>query len=182
MGDETLPIKSSGLTKDDIALMVRELVLVTLPTKTPATFPNGYGVTAISPSRFSSAIRTIHKTIAAVCAWISLRQHGTADFILDRDRDTAPANPDLSLENPLPTSCGNSASRRMTAPASAASAHSVHRQLERLMHARIRFEQCQESDGGEAGAGLTCRLQRLVGYGGTPRKKNKKYSVMAISS
>lgn len=27
MGDETLPIKSSGLTKDDIALMVRELVL-----------------------------------------------------------------------------------------------------------------------------------------------------------
>jgi hypothetical protein len=28
------------------------------------------------------------------------------------------------------------------------SAHSVHRQLERLMHARIRFEQCQQSDGG----------------------------------
>ena len=39
MGDETLPIKSSGLTKDDIALMVRELVLVTLPHKDPGDVP-----------------------------------------------------------------------------------------------------------------------------------------------
>ena len=54
MGDETLPIKSSGLTKDDIALMVRELVLVTLPHKDPGDIPewvrrNGNITLAIQP-------------------------------------------------------------------------------------------------------------------------------------
>src|SRR6266581_2865546 len=54
MGDKTLPTKSSGLTKDDIALMVRELVLVTLPHKDPGAVPewvrrNGNITLAIQP-------------------------------------------------------------------------------------------------------------------------------------
>src|SRR5712691_474860 len=54
MGDERLPTKSSGLTKDDIALMARELVLVTLPHKDPGNVPrwtrrNGNITLAVQP-------------------------------------------------------------------------------------------------------------------------------------
>jgi hypothetical protein len=149
MGDETLPIKSSGLTKDDIALMVRELVLVTLPHKDPGDVPewvrrNGNITLAIQPGYKDDPKDNRRRvcigypygsTARLILYWIVTETRRTGEPRLELGKSLA------DFMRKLGITPDDSTGKR-------SSAHSVHRQLERLMHARIRFEQCQESDGG----------------------------------
>jgi hypothetical protein len=149
MGDETLPIKSSGLTKDDIALMVRELVLVTLPHKDPGDVPewirrNGNITLAIQPGYKDDPKDNRRRvcigypygsTARLILYWIVTETRRTGEPRLELGKSLA------DFMRKLGITPDDSTGKR-------SSAHSVHRQLERLMHARIRFEQYQESDGG----------------------------------
>jgi len=149
MGDETLPIRSSGLTKDDIALMVRELVLVTLPHKDPGDVPewirrNGNITLAIQPGYKDDPKDNRRRvcigypygsTARLILYWIVTETRRTGEPRLELGKSLA------DFMRKLGITPDDSTGKR-------SSAHSVHRQLERLMHARIRFEQCQESDGG----------------------------------
>jgi Plasmid encoded RepA protein len=149
MGDETLPIRSSGLTKDDIALMVHELVLVTLPHKDPGDVPewirrNGNITLAIQPGYKDDPKDNRRRvcigypygsTARLILYWIVTETRRTGEPRLELGKSLA------DFMRKLGITPDDSTGKR-------SSAHSVHRQLERLMHARIRFEQCQESDGG----------------------------------
>jgi hypothetical protein len=148
MGDETLPTKSHGLTKDDIALMVRELVFVTFPHKDPGAIPewirrNGHITLTMQPGYKDDP----HDHRRRVC--LGYPYGSTARLILywivTETRRTGKARLELGTSlvdfmRKLGITPDDSTGKR-------SSAQSVHRQLERLMHARIRFEQCHTSDG-----------------------------------
>ena len=141
--------KSSRLTKDEIALMARELVLVTLPHKDPGDVPewvrrNGNITLAIQPGYKDDPKDNRRRvcigypygsTARLILYWIVTETRRTGEPRLELGKSLADFMRKLGLE---PNYGGGKRS----------SANSVHRQLERLIHARIRFEQCKESDGG----------------------------------
>lgn len=139
--------KGRQLTKDDIALMVRELVLVTLPHKDPGDVPrwtrqNGNITLAIQPGykddpqdkKKSVCIGYPYGSIARlILYWIVTETRRTGEPKLMLGKSLADFMRKLGI---MPD---DSTGKR-------SSANSVHRQLERLIHARIRFEQRRESD------------------------------------
>ena len=139
--------KSRQLTKDDIALMVRELVLVTLPHKDPGDVPrwtrqNGNITLAIQPGykddpqdrKKSVCIGYPYgSTARLILYWIVTETRRTGEPRLVLGKSLA------DFMRKLGITPDDSTGKR-------SSANSVHRQLERLIHARIRFEQCKESD------------------------------------
>ena len=143
--------KSRQLTKDDIALMVRELVLVTLPHKDPGDVPewvrrNGNITLAVQPgykddpqdSRRRVCIGYPYGSIVRlILYWIATETRRTGQPRLELGKSLA------DFMRKLGITPDDSTGKR-------SSSNSVHRQLERLIHAKIRFEQCNESDTGKS--------------------------------
>jgi hypothetical protein len=136
------------LQKDDIALMARELVLVTLPHKDPGndvprwTRRNGNITLAVQPgyrddpkdSRKSVCIGYPYGSIARlILYWIVTETRRTGEPKLWLGKSLADFMRRLGIKPDGSTGKRSSAS-------------SVHRQLERLIYARITFEQYTESD------------------------------------
>ena len=138
MGDKTLPTKSSGLTKDDIALMVRELVLVTLPHKDPGAVPewvrrNGNITLAIQPGYKDDPQDNRRRvcigypygsTARLILYWLVTETRRTGEPRLVLGKSLA------DFMRKLGITPDDSTGKR-------SSANSVHRQLERLIYARI---------------------------------------------
>ncbi len=87
-GDKSPTVQNRKLTTDDIALMARELVLVTLPHKDPGnTVPrwtrrNGNIIFAVQPD-YKEDPKDLRKSICI--GYLSLRKHCAAYSILDCD-------------------------------------------------------------------------------------------------
>ena len=84
------PLKDRKPTKDEIALMARELVLVTLPHKDPGNVPrckrqNGKSMLAIQPG-YQDDPKDKRKSVSHR---LPLWQHSAAYPVLDRDRGAA---------------------------------------------------------------------------------------------
>ena len=140
------PTKGRQLSKDEIALMARELVLVTLPHKDPGDIPawtrrNGNLALVIQPgtkedpkkagSRVS--VGYPYGSIARlILYWIVTETRRTGEPQLWLGKSLADFMRKLGIK---PNYSGGQRS----------SASSVHRQLERLIYARITFEQFTES-------------------------------------
>lgn len=132
------PTKGRQPTKDEIALMARELVLVTLPHKDPGNVPrwkrqNGNITLAVQPGykddpkdkRKSVCIGYPYGSIARlILYWIVTETRRTGEARLELGKSLADFMRKLGLKPD-----GSTGKR--------SSANSVHRQLERLIYARI---------------------------------------------
>jgi len=174
--------KSSRLTKDEIALMARELVLVTLPHKDPGEVPvwtrqNGNVTLLMQPgykqnptdSRHPICIGYPYGSIARlILYWIVTETRRTGEPRLVLGKSLA------DFMRKLGITPDDSTGKR-------SSANSVHRQLERLIYARITIRKHLKRVRGKATAILTCRSPKLVSYGGTPETKSTRCSVRVLS-
>jgi hypothetical protein len=141
------PIQNRKLTTENIVLMARDLVLVTLPHKDPGNIPrwtrrNGNITLAVQPGykddpkdpRKSICIGYPYGSITRlILYWIVTEARRTGDPRLELGKSLAEFMRKLGLKPD-----GSTGKR--------SSANSVHRQLERLIYARITFEQDTKSD------------------------------------
>jgi hypothetical protein len=149
--------KDGKLKKDEIALMARELVLVTLPHKDPGNVPvwsrrNGNIGLIMQPG-----YREDHKTGKPVCTgypygsiarlilyWIVTEVRRTGQQRLELGASLAEFMRKVGIQS------DDTKAKKKYSGGKKSSAHAVHRQLIRLIHAKISFSRFVEEGGNKA--------------------------------